>query len=691
MSLQLKLPQRTFVALALALLVADCALGFLAIRRATDLTDFLFFHIGVLGLMLCPLLALYYLLRPGATSAFCPRALLVLLQFLLALALLFGAIDPNPLRELLELVHRRFRHPSWQLLGLILAALVYLPLIVRRLRQKLRKRQFSDLAAASAFMLFLLFLYLPFGFDSVGHWESWGYRAYLEGQHSWNVEFELTTRFWVMVPHLLANIIAPNSFVGFHLVHLLILWAKLALLYGILRALGFTRAHAFLTTMLFMVYPVNSALMSLRSLPNQFSVMSLLAAVFLMLEYRERPSRWHLLGIWLGLLFNVVSNETAYAIILAAPALWLSRRPRAGWRKANLTVVWYLFPACKIAHLLLLSALNMRFYNSYVFESGRYSFAIDADALGAVFGRLAEVYRHSFAGGWVEALNAMGASNWLAPSLAMLALTGAVAWYLARSGALGAQEAEDNVQTSFVCGLLFVMPAVGILIWLPQYAGDLWRMYFYVPIGASIALFSLARIFAGRALPRRYREAAIAALCLALMLPATERLLVQHDSAVRRADSKARMLYQLMRTIPQIDEDTVILLTTDMSKEEFAASAVSELRYSNDLDNSMLYVLYGNGLPIQSTFCIDKTECSTFGGEKTIFTSDSPELLQRTLAINIAADLSVTLLESPADYFGLDTNLPYNADMLFDREASLSPRSVKMLASAVRAKTNTQH
>jgi len=307
------------------------------------------------------------------------------------------------------------------------------------------------------------------------------------------------------------------------------------------------------------------------------------------------------------LLFNVVSNETAYAIILAAPALWLSRRPRAGWRKANLTVVWYLFPACKIAHLLLLSALNMRFYNSYVFESGRYSFAIDADALGAVFGRLAEVYRHSFAGGWVEALNAMGASNWLAPSLAMLALTGAVAWYLARSGAQGAQEAEDNVQTSFVCGLLFVMPAVGILIWLPQYAGDLWRMYFYVPIGASIAVFGLARIFAGRALPRRYREAAIAALCLALMLPATERLFVQHDSAVRRADSKARMLYQLMRTIPQIDEDTVILLTTDMSKEEFAASAVSELRYSNDLDNSMLYVLYGNGVPCQSTVCIDKT------------------------------------------------------------------------------------
>lgn len=686
--MQLKLPQRTFVVLVLALLVADCVLGFLAIRRATGLTDFLFFHIGALGLMLCPLLASYYLLRPQVTDTFSARGLLILLLFLLWLALLFGAIDPNPIRELLELIHRRFRHPSWQWLGLALAAAVYLPLIYSRMQQKLRARQFADLAVGSAFMLFLFFLYLPFGFDSVGHWESWGYRAYLEGQHSWNVEFELNTRFWVMVPHLLANIIAPDSFVGFHLVHLLILWAKLTLLFGILRALGFTRPHAFLATMLFMVYPVNSDLLSLRSLPNQFSVMSLLAATFLMLEYRKSPSRWHLLGIWLGLVFNVVTNETAYAIILLAPALWVSRRPRTGWRNANLTVVWYLFPACKIAHLLLLSSLNMRFYNSYVFESGKYSFGIGADALGAVFGRLAEVYRHTFVSSWVEALNATVSSNWLAPSLAMLTLAGAFSWYLLRSGNSNGQEVEDNAKTLFVYGLLFVMPAVGILIWLPQYAGDLWRMYFYIPIGASIAVFSLARIFAVRALSRRYREATIAALCFALMFPATGRLLIQHDSAVRRADSKAHMLYQLMRTIPRIEEGTVILLTTDMTKEELAASAINELRYSNDLDNSMLYVLYGNGLPIQSAFCINKGECSLFGGEKTIFTSDSPELLQRTLAINIAADLSAAVIEHPADYFGLDSRSPYDVSLLYDRGAGISYRARSMLASARRAGTN---
>ena len=96
-----------------------------------------------------------------------------------------------------------------------------------------------------------------------------------------------------------------------------------------------------------------------------------------------------------------------------------------------------------------------------------------------------------------------------------------------------------------------------------------------------------------------------------------------------------------------------------------------------------------NGLPIQSTFCIDKAECSTFGGEKTIFTSDSPELLQRTLAINIAADLSAAVIEDPADYFGLDSRSPYDVSLLYDRGAGISSRARSMLASARRAEDET--
>ena len=679
MSFQLKMPQRTFNYVASALLVANCLLCFFAIQRATSIKDFFFYHFGVLGLMLCPLLAVYFFLRLREPDTIPTRGLLMSLLLLLAFALLFGASDSNLLKAFVGIIHRRFQHPSWQMLGLTLAAVIYLPLIYGALKKKLRERQFADLVVGGAFLLFVLLLYLPFGFDSIGHWESWGYRAYLEGQHSWNVEYELNTRFWVMAPHLLASVIAPDSFVGFHLVHLLILWGKLALLYGILRKLNFSRLQAFLTTMLFMVYPVNSDLLSLRSLPNQFSVMSLLAAAFLMLDYRESPSRLGLLGVWLGLVFNVVTNETAYAIILVAPLLWVSRSTRARWRNVNLTAIWYLFPACKIAHLLLLSSLNISFYNNYVFDNAENSFGISIDTLGAVTSRLIDIYRHTFIGGWQEAFGAIGGTSWLLPSLAMVATVGATCWYVLRASDLERRGDEGQARSSFVHGLLFLLPAVGILSLLPQYSGDLWRTYFYVPIGASIVVFNLMRLLSARAGPHRYREAALIGLCLALMLPATARLLLQHESLVIRANSKARMLYHLMETVPRIQQDTVILLTTDMTKEEFASSAISELRYSNDLDNSMLYVLYGNGVPVQSSFCIDERECSTFGGEETIFSSDSPELLRRTLAISIAEDMSVALVEHPADYFGLESHAPYDINLLLDRDVPLPTRSQTML------------
>ena len=679
MSFILKMPQRTFAYVASALLVANCLLCFFAIQRATSINDFFFFHFGVLGLMLCPLLAAYFFLRLRAPDTTPTRGLLMSILLLLSFALLLGASDSNLLRAIVETIHRRFRHSSWQWLGLTLAAAIYLPLIYAVLKKKLRERQFADLAVGGAFLFFVFLLYLPFGFDSIGHWESWVYRAYLEGQHSWNVEYELTTRFWVMAPHLLASVIAPDSFVGFHLVHLLILWGKLALLYGILRKLNFSRLQAFLTTMLFMVYPVNSDLLSLRSLPNQFSVVSLLAAAFLMLEYRESPSRLGLLGVWLGLVFNVVTNETAYAIILVAPLLWVFPTRRDRWRNANLTAIWYLLPACNIAHLLLLSSLNMSFYNSYVFDIAENSIDISIDALGAVTSHLIDIYRHTFIGGWQEAFGAIGGNSWLLPSLAMVAMVGAVSWTVLRASDLERRGDEGQARSSFVHGLLFLLPAVGILILIPQYSGDLWRTYFYVPIGASIVIFSFLRMLTARAGPHRFREAALIGLCLALMLPATARLLLQHESLVIRANSKARMLYQMMEAVPRIKQETVILLTTDMTKEEFATSAISELRYSNDLDNSMLYVLYGNGVPVQSSFCIDERECSTFGGEETIFSSDSPELLRRTLAISIAEDMSVALVEHPAVYFGLESHAPYDINLLFDRNAPLPTRSQTML------------
>lgn len=655
------------------LLPAAIVLAIFAFQQSHSHASFLYFHLGLTGLLFCPLLALAFLRKPRLDEPLPLRALALSLLLCLLVALLAGLSETRLVNDALGVIHRRFQQPYWQGVGLALAALIFLPLIWRALRNCLEQRRHADLLVCGGFLAFLLLLFLPGGFDSIGHWESWNYRAYLEGQFSWNVSYELTTRFWVAVPHLLATIISPDSFVGFHVTHLLIIWGKLVLLYGILRRLKFSRLFAFLATMLFMVYPVNSALLSLRSLPNQFSIMSLLTAGYLILDYRDNPSRLKLLGIWLALAFNVVTNETAYALILVAPTLWIRRR--VAWETANLSLYWYLLPAGKIAHLLLLSSLDQPFYNSTFLERG---VGTEGGVIGSDALRLLDVFRHTLVEAWGDALLALNSSGWLPQTLIALALIAAIGGYLLRRGDDRTLPDITRARRSLLVGIAFIIPAVGVLIWLDQYSGDLWRMYFYVPIGAAIALLSVIALLISPMNKVRHREIIVLIICLMLMLPATARLFAQRGQFVANARVKADFLYAVMQLIPAIEADTLILLTTDMTSDAFDQSAVYELLYSYDVDNAMLYVLYGNGTPVQSTFCLTAEVCSTFGGEGTLFTAPQA-LLPRTLVIEIGHNMSVRLVSDPAAYFGMEVDAPYNGDSLYSPDAPLPRRAIAML------------
>ena len=169
-------------------------------------------------------------------------------------------------------------------------------------------------------------------------------------------------RYWIFVPHALAMAISPDSFAGYHLVNLCLFWGMMVAFYAVLRQLRVAPWLAFLVTILFLAYPVNSRLMSIRSIAMTYGKLSLLAAVALSLDCRENPSRLKLLGVWLALLFNVGSYEIALVIILVMPLLWWWPAPGRRWRKLNLTVVWYLAPAVKAAYVLLLLMFNRFFY-----------------------------------------------------------------------------------------------------------------------------------------------------------------------------------------------------------------------------------------------------------------------------------------------------------------------------------------
>ena len=201
-----------------------------------------------------------------------------------------------------------------------------------------------------------------------------------------------------------------GSFAGYHILNLLMFWGQLVFLYGIFRKLKVAPLFAFLTVILFLVYPVNSGLMSLRSFPMTFSKLSLLAAVYLALEIRNNPSRLNLLGVFLALLLNVGSNEIAYAVIAVIPLLWWWRNPRLTWttENVNLSVIWYLAPMLKSFILLLLELSDRQYYGDFhaqqALEQRRGPKAFLPTRISHYLEIVGNVFRRTFVFGWQEAV-----------------------------------------------------------------------------------------------------------------------------------------------------------------------------------------------------------------------------------------------------------------------------------------------
>jgi len=577
--------------------------------------------------------------------------------------------------------HRAVPPPFFyaSLLGILLGIAVYLPLLWRYARERLGRDARTDGLAIGGCFLVVFALYLPFGFDSSGHWEEWIIHGYTEGGTLSFYVTEAVSRPWVMVPHTLAYLISSESFIGYHLVNFAQYAGRMALLYIILRQLGVAPLYAFLTAIFFMVYPVNDALMTLRRLPKNFSVLTLLLSSALFIDYCKNPRRLTLLGIWLGLLFSVNSNETGYALILVVPPLLWLRDWQLTWRRLNLSAIWYIVPAFKLASVLLLLANARDFY-----QSGLLSAPSDPQARGvSVFDTILEVlgivYPQSFVYGWQDALAVLAENRWWPPTLIILGLVGIIGWHCIRGGDSDGAPTIRQIALSLAAGLALIFAAVAVLMWLPLYRHDPWRIYLLVPIGAALSAVSLILLLASPIRAGLRRNAAVLGVCLLLMAPAVSRLFLQHHHFNESARAKAHVLYQVLEIAPKLEPGTQLALVTDMGHAALRARGVFELLH-NDMLNSALYVLYQADAPEYAYFCHSIDQCGDFSGDETIF--DSADLLARTLVFALNADLSVELIADPAAYLGMDLAPPYEAGRLYMAEAPLPPRARTMLARA---------
>ena len=134
----------------------------------------------VLLLLISPfLIASFYLATLRMTDPIPLNAspVLALLALLLFLVLVQTA-HAYTIESLLGGLGNVFTTRAWQTFGVFLAGLVFIPLVFEYCSQGIRKRLRADFLVIGVFILFILLLYLPYGFDSIGQKEEWINRAF---------------------------------------------------------------------------------------------------------------------------------------------------------------------------------------------------------------------------------------------------------------------------------------------------------------------------------------------------------------------------------------------------------------------------------------------------------------------------------------------------------------------------------
>ena len=569
------------------------------------------------------------------------------------------------------------------LVAWLLAALVYVPLFSQKLRMNWRQAEWTGFLVFAAFAFFILMIYLPFGFDNAGQWEEWVIWSYFES-NSTSFGSEFPQRFLLMLPHALAYLIDNNSFIALHVLQFMVLTLQPMLVFGILKKLGLRDLYAFLIATLCIAYPVNDLLLSLPIVAINTSVMWLLLAVYCALEYLETQRRRTLVGVALALLFNVSSYEAGLAVIVGLPFfLWL-HRGKLGWRQVNLAALWLSAAFFKVAYIVLLLSTDRPVYNSSTYESQDASSFLGQDIVSTAGDIFARVYRRTFFDSWVEAIASLSDNHWL-PTVLSLICVGVLAVHLMRRDSCAPPPSWRQISAGLLGGALLIIPAVGVLMWLPAYnSGEMPRLFFYVPFGAAVAVFCLLLLLTAKLKDRRARDQALIAICILLLIPALSRLFVQHEMYTRSANTKALIFRQILELVPRPQPDTYLLVITPMSRSELSKQLISAPTYFSMFASAMS-ILYEDHAPVDSFFCRYYDRCSwRWGGKGLFYLHEHADHWQDTIVLELRRDLVVELVEDPFTRYGWEIDINYDPSQLYAADAPLPPRAHTMLGASIR-------
>ncbi|MCY4467042.1 MAG: hypothetical protein OXE46_16035 [Chloroflexi bacterium] len=598
-------------------------------------------------------------------------------QYELPLRVLWGSLAHAPVFFYVNIV------------ALVVAALVYLPMAINKARLAWLRREWSDIVAAVGLAAAVLIVYLPFGFESAGQWEEWLTKSYFERSPSelWRGEF--ATRPFAALPRTLATLVDSESFVGFHIVTCANIALLVILAYGVLRKIGLRKLYAYLIATFVLAFPVNDMLLGTRYTAGTSSVLWLMLACFCALDFLD-SSRWRsLAGCALALLLNIGAYDAGLALLFVMPfVLWL-RRGMISWRRINLALLFCLAVSLKASWVLWLYVTGRPGYASRTItallsaDPSTHSPKFDGFTDG-----LANIYFQTFLGGWLDAFESLAVNDWWLPTLGAVCCLSAAALYISRQHDETQEPAVRQILQGALVGFALIIPATGIMILLKGMpsatailVGRVSNMMTYVPAAAAVAMFCLLLLLTAKLRDRHKRDLLIIAVTTALLLPSMSKLFVAHGALTDRAHAKAKVLYRVLAEAPHLEPNSILMVMTTLSERELAELGLIDL-YGGNVFSSAISVLYPESNAPQGFFCYAPFSCAR--GIKGKFKWGAQERWHETVVLELRPDLTVELVDDPGARFHWGKSINYAPLQLIDSDAPLPPRARTMLATAWR-------
>ena len=287
---------------------------------------------------------------------------------------------------------------------------------------------------------------------------------------------------------------------------------------------------------------------------------------------------------------------------------------------------------------------------------------------------LAAVYLRTFATGWGEALAALTENRWSLATAAALLVVCAAAFIVGMRDARATMPAPRQIVRAFAAGLFLVAAAVVAMI-LINYTVH--RMFFYVPLGGSVAVFSLL-LLASRLVAERWRQPALTAACMALFLLCFPRIIEQQARMSLQSESQVGVLRQIVQLAPRPQPGANVVI---FFQEEIPAILREQTQRLSGAPAS-LRAIYHEIDAVSVFVCEENSICPIrYGGEYPFPAATEADIaqLERTIFLEVRRDLSVELVEDPALRYGWDFPIDYDVHRLYDADAPLPPRAHTML------------